>query len=201
MAEHQAGQVPQDLRLETGRCVLRYPVLDDAPRLLSAFRSPAFPRYVPLGRLTSPEQVTHWIEGTQARWVQGQSYTWAIEEVRDGRLVGQVSLTRMPEGGAWALAYWTHPDCWGGGYATEAARQAMTFAFQELGATRIWAGVTPWNHGSRRVLKKLGMTYLADNPEGYQLDGEPVPTEEYEITAAHWEAAGRSAGAPREGAR
>jgi ribosomal-protein-alanine N-acetyltransferase len=201
MAEHPEAQVPQALRLETRRCVLRYPVLDDAPRLLSAFRSPTFPQYVPLGRLTSAEQVMQWIEGSQTRWAQGQGYTWAIEQASDGKLVGQVSLTRMPEAGAWALAYWTHPDCWGEGYATEAARQAAAFAFQQLGATRIWAGVTPWNHGSRRVLEKLGMIYLADNPEGYRLDGEPVPTQEYEITAAAWDAAGRSARAPGEGAR
>jgi len=201
MAEHQAAQVSQDLRLETLRCVLRYPVLDDTPRLMSAFRSPTFPRYVPLGRLTSAEQVTQWIEGSQARWARGESYTWSIELASGGTLVGQVSLTRMPEAGVWSLAYWTHPDCWGEGYATEAAQQATAFAFQELGATRIWAGATPWNHGSRRVLEKLGMAYRADNPEGYRLDGEPVPTQEYEITAAGWEKAGRSALAPREGAR
>jgi RimJ/RimL family protein N-acetyltransferase len=48
--------------------------------------------------------------------------------------------------------------------------------------------VTPQNAGSRRVLEKLGMTYLADNPDGYRLDGKPVPIEEYEIEAATWEA-------------
>lgn len=201
MAENPPARVPQDLRLEAGRCVLRYPDLGDAPRLLSAFRSPAFPRYVPLGQFTSAEQVTQWIKGSQARWARGEGYTWTVEQASDGNLAGQVTLARGPEAGTWALAYWTHPDCWGMGYATEAARRAMAFAFQELGAARVWAGVTPQNLGSRRVLEKLGMIYLADNPEGYRIGGQPVPTQEYEITAATWEAAGGYAQARREGTR
>jgi RimJ/RimL family protein N-acetyltransferase len=170
--------------------VLRYPVLDDAPRMLSAFRSPAFPRYVPLGRLTAPEQVREWIKGSQARWARGHAYTWTLERTRDGMLAGQVTLACRPEAGTWALAYWTHPDCWGQGYATEAAQRAIQFAFQELEAVRVWAGVTPRNEPSRRVLEKLGLTYLADNPEGYRLDDEPVPIREYEITAVTWQVDG-----------
>jgi RimJ/RimL family protein N-acetyltransferase len=190
MAEELATVVPQDLRLDTGRCVLRYPRLEDAPQMLSAFTSRSFPRYVPLSRVKSPEQVAQWITGSQERWARGEAYTWTLERAEDGALAGQVALTRRPEAGAgtWALAYWTHPDHWGRGYATEAAGRAMAFAFQELGAARVWAGVTPQNVGSRRVLEKLGMTYLADNPDGYRLDGQPVPIKEYQIEAAAWEA-------------
>ena len=188
MAEEPATVVPQDLRLDTGRCVLRYPRLEDAAQMLPAFASHSFPRYVPLGRVTSAEQVAQWITGSQERWARGKAYAWALELAEDGALAGQVTLARRPEAGTWALAYWTHPDHWGQGYATEAAGRAMDFAFQELGATRVWAGVTPQNAGSRRVLEKLGMTYLADNPDGYRLDGKPVPIEEYEIEAATWEA-------------
>lgn len=168
--------------------MLRYPRLDDAPKMLPAFQSRSFPRYVPLSRVTSPEQVARWITGSQERWARGEAYTWTLERAEDGALAGQVTLARRPEAGTWALAYWTHPDCWGQGYATEAAGRAMAFAFQELGAARVWAGVTPQNLGSRRVLEKLGMTYLADNPDGYRLDGEAVPVKEYEIVAATWEA-------------
>jgi len=189
--EGKVPQIPIGRRLETKRCVLRYPALEEVPRLLSAFRSPAFPEDLPLKQLTSPEQVGQWIEGCQARWAEGQGYTWTVEDRWDGTIAGQVTLARLPAEGTWALAFWTHPDCWGEGYATEAARRAIAFAFQELDAMRVWAGAATWNAGSQRVLQKLGMAYLQDNPEGYRINDRAVPTKEYEITCTGWEQNGQ----------
>ncbi|NIN68021.1 MAG: GNAT family N-acetyltransferase, partial [Anaerolineae bacterium] len=67
----------------------------------------------------------------------------------------------------WALAYWTHPERWGEGYATEGAQCVIKFGFERLGAASIWAGAAEWNHASNRVLEKLGMVHMSDNPQGY----------------------------------
>jgi ribosomal-protein-alanine N-acetyltransferase len=189
--EGPVQQIPITLTLETLRCLLRHPALEDAPRLLSAFRSSAFPEDLPLRQITSPEHASQWIEGCQARWAEGQGFTWTVEHKQDGTILGQVTLARLPAAGAWALAFWTHPDCWGEGYATEMARRAVEFAFHELDATRVWAAAATWNAGSQRVLEKLGMAYLQDNPEGYRIDDRPVPTKEFEITRAAWEQSGQ----------
>jgi RimJ/RimL family protein N-acetyltransferase len=101
--------------------------------------------------------------------------------------MGQVTLANIPDSGAWALAFWTHPECWGEGYATEAAGRVIDFAFRDLGANRIWAGAATWNKGSLRVLEKLGMVYLSYNPEGYAINGEHIPTHEFEITQSMWQ--------------
>lgn len=72
----------------------------------------------------------------------------------------------------WRLAfeYWNH------GYATEAARAALAFAFEQIQLTEIVAFTVPANIRSRRVMEKLGMTYNpADDfdyptiPEGHPL--------------------------------
>lgn len=63
----------------------------------------------------------------------------------------------------------------------------MEFAFRDLGANRIWAGAATWNKGSLRVLEKLGMVHLSDNPEGYAINDEPIPTQEFEITLSMWQ--------------
>jgi RimJ/RimL family protein N-acetyltransferase len=47
---------------------------------------------------------------------------------------------------------------WGQGYATEAARTALAFGFDELGLDEIVAFTVPANTRSRRVMEKLGMT-------------------------------------------
>jgi ribosomal-protein-alanine N-acetyltransferase len=184
MTQQAALPIPAGLTLETPRCVLRHPRDADGPRLLSAFRSPAFPRDLPLAQLRTAEQVQGWIDGCRARWAAGQGYTWTVEHKSDGTLVGQVTLASTVRAGTWALAFWTHPDCWGQGYATETARRAIEFAFDGLAAARVWAAAATWNTGSLRVLEKLGMTYLVDNPAGYTIDDRPIATQEYEITSA-----------------
>ena len=54
----------------------------------------------------------------------------------------------------WRLAR----DAWGRGYATEAARAALAFGFEEHAIEEILAIVDPGNERSLRVCAKLGMT-------------------------------------------
>jgi RimJ/RimL family protein N-acetyltransferase len=52
----------------------------------------------------------------------------------------------------WAL----HRDAWGKGYAVEAARAAMDFAFDTLGWTEVIHCINPENAPSAAVARKLG---------------------------------------------
>ena len=85
-----------------------------------------------------------------------------------------------------ALAFWIHPEQWGKGYATEGAQRILRFGFEKLGAKTIWASAGKWNTGSNRVLEKLGMKYINNNPQNYSSKGEPIPTYEYEILREIW---------------
>ncbi len=55
----------------------------------------------------------------------------------------------------WRLA----PKFWGKGYATEAARLAMRIGFEQFALQEIVAETIETNLASRRVMKRLGMTY------------------------------------------
>jgi len=156
--------------------------------MYAALRSPDFPGDVPLGRVNSLEEVEMWIQRGQSAWAASRAFVWSIEGHADGTLLGQVTLARRPpETDSWVLAYWTHPECWGEGYATEGAGRVIKFGFECLGAASIWAGAAEWNHASIRVLEKLGMVHVSDNPQGYSIDGEPIPTREYEISRERWQ--------------
>jgi RimJ/RimL family protein N-acetyltransferase len=193
VGERAIPRVPPDTELVTSRCLLRYPRMSDAPRALSAFRSSSFPEDLPLGRIGSIEGARRWIRVAQERWREGSAFTWSVECRSDRVLVGQVTLSQVPEPGRLALAFWIHPDCWGQGLATEAAMRAVEFAFDDLGAERVWAGAAEWNTASARVLRRLGMRRTAANPDGYRIEGEPVATEEFEISRGRWR---RVAGSP-----
>lgn len=71
---------------------------------------------------------------------------------------------------------------WGHGYALEATRAVIEFAFDKLGATGLFAGHNPANEASRRLLSKLGFRYTHD--EFYPPTGLQHPS--YMLTAVEF---------------
>jgi RimJ/RimL family protein N-acetyltransferase len=69
----------------------------------------------------------------------------------------------------WRLA----PEHWGFGYATEAAREVLNFAFVELRLAEVVSFTVPQNKRSRRVMERIGMTH---NPaDDFELLNQPEP--------------------------
>jgi RimJ/RimL family protein N-acetyltransferase len=55
----------------------------------------------------------------------------------------------------WRLATFA----WGRGYATEAAREALRFGFEDAGLAEIVSFTAPVNERSRAVMRRIGMTH------------------------------------------
>lgn len=87
---------------------------------------------------------------------EGRAYPFVV--VAGRRIVGAVNLNGIVHGvfrNAY-LGYWIDEACGGRGFATEAVRLAVGFAFGEGGLHRVQAGVMPRNAASIRVLEKAG---------------------------------------------
>jgi RimJ/RimL family protein N-acetyltransferase len=98
-----------------------------------------------------------WI-GTHAEVAErDEGVTLAVTEREGGRLVGAVglSITRAHRRGE--LGYWVAVEHWGRGYATEASRAMLGYAFGSLDLSRVVAHCLTRNEGSWRVMEKLGM--------------------------------------------
>jgi ribosomal-protein-alanine N-acetyltransferase len=54
----------------------------------------------------------------------------------------------------WRLAR----SAWGNGYATEAARAALSFGFEEAGLNEVVSFTAPANRRSRAVMERIGMS-------------------------------------------
>jgi RimJ/RimL family protein N-acetyltransferase len=87
---------------------------------------------------------------------------WAVEVPGVAAFIGFVGLsvprfeaafTPCVEVG-WRLA----AEHWGRGYATEAARAALAFGFEQLGLNEIVSFTVPANQRSRAVMERIGMT-------------------------------------------
>lgn len=81
---------------------------------------------------------------------------WAVEERNSGIFVGRIGFIN-PEGWpgfelGWALTR----SAWGQGYATEAARQCLDYAFNELERDHVISLIHPENARSRAVAERLG---------------------------------------------
>ncbi len=86
---------------------------------------------------------------------------WAVEERASGRFVGDCGLQPLALCGPEVeLGYDLHPEWWGRGLATEAARAVLRHAFSELGMDRVVAVVKDHHAASRRVLEKVGFALV-----------------------------------------
>ena len=86
-------------------------------------------------------------------------------------------------------------DAWGQGYASEAARAAIEYAFTTIGVTGLIAGHHPENDASRRVLLRLGFRHTHD--AYYAPTGRDHPA--YALTAIEFAAAHPDIGSTRPG--
>ena len=81
---------------------------------------------------------------------------WAVEHKESGAFLGTVGYAE-PEGWpGFELAGILARRFWGHGYATEAARAALDYAFTVLNKDRVISLVSPENHASIRVVERLG---------------------------------------------
>lgn len=114
------------------------------------------------GRLTRTqvrEQLDREIENERAHGVQ----YWPFFLLAGGAFVGCAGLKPYaPEPGRFEMGFHLCRAHWSRGYATEAAGAIVGHAFGTLGLTSLLAGHNPMNHASRRVLEKLGFTWVRD---------------------------------------
>jgi len=95
---------------------------------------------------------------------------WAVERKQDDVFVGRVGLL-YPDG--WPdieLGWMLRPEHRGHGYATEAARAALEFAWNQLHAERVVSLVRDGDEASDRVAKRLGGEYV----ESMDFHGAPT---------------------------
>jgi RimJ/RimL family protein N-acetyltransferase len=88
---------------------------------------------------------------------------WPIFLLATGEHVGCCGLRpyRLEER-VYELGVHLRQPYWGQGYAEEADRAVMGYAFGVLGAAALFAGHHPSNDASRRILLKLGFVYTHD---------------------------------------
>lgn len=127
-----------------------------------------------------------WITGQQGEREADEALVLAVIHPEEG-LVGTVGLSPVPEHERAEMGYWIGTPYWGRGFATEAVRIVLTWAFQECGLRRVEAFCYPGNPASARVLEKVGMTLEGRLRARVLRWNEPRDLLAYGVLADEWD--------------
>ncbi len=146
--------------LETERLILRPLELSDAPiiqKFVSAkeVAAPTFSIPHPYPK-DGAEDFIRW---AQVQTGSDSNYNFAITRKDNGDLLGCISLMCNPQHEVAEIGYWIGVPHWGQGYATEAVRRMIQFAFKKISLNRIFGQYFTTNPASGRVMQKAGMVY------------------------------------------
>jgi RimJ/RimL family protein N-acetyltransferase len=151
---------------------LEIPTLETQRLRLRAFRKSDYEDYAALN--ADPEVLRYLMGSGQEPWDRGRSWRhmaflmghwqlggagmWAVEHRETGEFVGTAGFA-APEGWpGFELAGLLARRFWGKGYATEAGRAALAYAFTTLEKDHIISLIHPENRASIRAAERIGET-------------------------------------------
>lgn len=163
--------------LKTERLVLRPFEEADAEGLHAYLGDEEVVRYEPYGAMTMEE-----CRLEAARRASDEAF-WAVC-LADGTLIGNLYLSGADEFGTREIGYVFARACWHKGYATEAARRLMAYAFERLATRRIIALCDTHNAASFALMERLGMRREGEFKKnvGFKTDahGNTIWTDSYQ---------------------
>lgn len=162
------------MHLETERLIIRdWHPRQDASHALDIYGDPRVTRW--LGKM-EPDQTIHDAQNRLQRFVYETAADgpgiWTVVEKAIDHIIGTMLLQPLPDLNAQPTAdmeigWHFRPASWGYGYATEAARSVLTYAWEVLNLPVVYAVTLPDNRRSIQVMERLGMEPLGLTTQYY----------------------------------
>jgi RimJ/RimL family protein N-acetyltransferase len=167
-----------EFRLETEWLVLRARRDSDLDAFHALCTDPEVMRY--LGPLQSRDEVAAANLRNQALQAEWGYCFWTLERKADGLFLGFCGLKPGPEGtpieGQVEIGWRMRADCWGRGYAREAAQASLAWAWANLDVPVIAAITNIENTRSWGLMERLGMRRYPDEDFDHPAlsEGDPL---------------------------
>lgn len=130
--------------------------LDDA---LAIYGDPETMRFIPCGALDR-EQTQRFISRMIERDEANGFGIWPVVLKSERRVIGECGITYIPDYGTDVEIAWIYNRAYHGqGYATEAARAVLDYAFSEVRLPKVYALIERANGASIAVANKLRMNF------------------------------------------
>lgn len=142
---------------ETPRLDVRRVDPVDLDAMVAVYGDAGNMRWVGDGKALSRADCERWIEITARNYAARGYGMFAVVLSATGDTVGFCGLVHPANQETAELKYAYRRECWGRGYATEAAAALLAHGARAFGIAEVIATVAPENTASHRVLDKLGM--------------------------------------------
>ena len=173
--------------LHSARLLLRPFDDGDADALFALHSNAHVLRYWDAPPWTDRARAGRFIAACRQMADDGSGARLAMERASDGAFVGWCSLSRWnPDYRSASLGYCLDAAAWGHGYATEAARALLDWAFDTLDLNRVQAETDTRNLASARVLEKLGFVHEGTLREDCVVNGEVSDSWVYGLIRREW---------------
>jgi RimJ/RimL family protein N-acetyltransferase len=182
-APEMVAHTGRDVRvpvLETARLTLRAPRHEDAKAICSLANE--FRVAANTARLPHPYRLGDAEEFIAAANSREGEVCFVI--IEDARLIGACGINPREEG--FELGYWLGVPFWGRGYATEAARAAVDYAFGDLGCETLLSGARVTNPASRRVLEKCAFQWTGVRLTRIRSINSAAPVDRFRLDRGLW---------------
>ena len=169
--------------IHTDRLILRMVKRQDAKDLFELCKRPETSKYSLWHPHKTIDDTRALINYQIARYRKRECTFFVVEHKESGRVIGTCSYVSIEDNFKIVeIGYSILSDLWGQGYATEVADGLTGFAFDRIGAQRVYARVLPENGASSAVLQKIGFQYEGTLKKGYYFEGKVSDVEVYGIT-------------------
>jgi len=167
--------------LETARLILRAPRLGDVKTVAVLANDRRIAENT--ARIPHPYRVAD-AEDFIASANRGNETTFLIT-LQNGVVIGACGLAQVdrhpPE-----IGYWLGVKHWGKGYATEAVRATIDYAFTELDCEAIQSAARVTNPASRRVLEKCGFQWTGAGLLRVRAIASSAPIDRFRLDRGLW---------------
>ena len=143
--------------LETERLQLRHLRPDDLDSMHAYLGDPETMKFYPAPY--SREFIREWLLRNEERYARYGYGLFGVELKSTGDLIGDCGLVwqEIDGGPELEVGYHFHRAHWGHGFATEAARACIDYAFSSTGVDHVISLIRPENVPSRRVAERNGL--------------------------------------------
>lgn len=150
-------------QLETERLILRVFTREDAEAVFYGWETdPDVAKYMMWESHNDIEKTKAWLEYEIDQIEKDDWYRWALIEKGTNKLIGTCIIHYSPEDKAYAIGYNLSKNYWGQGFVTEAMKEVLSFAKENLKIKEVIAAHAVENPASGKVMQKLGMVYVGD---------------------------------------
>jgi len=159
--------------IETERLLLREFELSDVEGMFELDSNPNVHRYVGNKPISHIDESQAYIEFVQQQYATYGTGRWAVILKETNEFLGWSGIKFITNEinnhkDFYEIGYRFIEKHWGKGYATEAGKVFVNYAFNELKADALYAYADAGNENSRKILEKLGLKYV----NSFEYEGE-----------------------------